>query len=100
MEKLGNLLPEISRPIPKKDRRTERGELLKYFRNKINAGRLGTKYKPLSMGYFAMRLSYMSVPDLYHLKSICDDAQRRGGGFSKMFFWAIKPQEERKEASK
>lgn len=69
-----------------KKRPSERGELLEYFTEKINAGRKGTKYKPLTLKYVAVRVAHISVPDLYHLKKICNS----GKSFSQVFFGSIK----------
>lgn len=79
MDKIGNLfkMPEQG---PKKDRKTERGELLKYFSQKTG--------KPI--GYIAMRLTGFKLPDLYFLKSNCDSEERRGVPWGKVFWGSIK----------
>lgn len=59
----------------------ERGELLKYFAEKIK--------KPI--GFVAMRLTGFSVKDMYYIKSICDQEERRGEPWSKIFYGSIKP---------
>lgn len=70
----------------KKKRASERGELIEYFTENINQGRKGTKYKPLTLRYIAVRIAHVSTPDLYHLKKICDT----GDSFSKVFFGSIR----------
>ncbi len=72
--------------------RSERGELLQFFLEKLNEARKGTKYKPLRPAALGVKLSHLSVSDLYYLKSDCLDAERRGYSFSKRFWWSIKPQ--------
>lgn len=73
----------------KKKRPSERGELLEYFTEKINEGRKGTEYKPLTLRYIAVRVAHIKTPDLYHLKTICD----KGKSFSEVFFGSIKPRD-------
>lgn len=58
----------------------ERGELLKYFASKIG--------KPI--GFVAMKLTGYKLPDLYYLKSICDQEEKRGVPWSKVFYGSIK----------
>lgn len=75
----------------KKSRASERGDLLKYFTDKINLERDGKKYKKVSVGYTARKLSHLTVPDMYYLKSTCNDATSRGYSWSKCFFGSLKP---------
>ncbi|AVT83645.1 hypothetical protein [Rhodopseudomonas palustris] len=107
MEPLKSLF--ANRAPPKQKRSSERGDLLEFFTNNINAERAGTKYRPLSIGYIAKRLQGLEVKDLYHLKSICEDARRRApmvtlkneteaqrrkrieGSFSKKFWFELDP---------
>ena len=70
--------------------RTERGDLLQFFLDKLNAARKGTKYKPLTPAALAVKLSHLKLPDLYYLKSSCLDAEREGKPFSAIFWWSIK----------
>ncbi len=72
---------------------TERGELMEYFLGKLNAGRVQDGLAPMTMGRMARILVGIPTKDLYFLKSICDDAQKRSGpsAFSKKFWWEIKP---------
>lgn len=73
-------------PEPSKGRGpTERGELLKYFSQKIG--------KPI--GFVAMKLTGFKLPDLYYLKSTCDDAERRGTPWGKVFYGSIKIQNDK-----
>jgi hypothetical protein len=69
-----------------KSRRSERSDLLQSFVDTINAGRVGTKYKPLTIPYIGHLLSIYSTSDLYILKQKCDRAKN----FSATFFWYVK----------
>lgn len=71
----------IKKRVPiKKSRKTERGELLKYFAGKIDK----------TIPYVAFRLTKMSLQDLYHIKSACDDYERMGEPWSKAFYGSLK----------
>ncbi len=80
MEHIGKQMKLPEKPAKGAKRPTERGELLKEF-----AGRIG---KPI--GYVAMRLTGFKLQDLYYLKSTCDDAERRGTPWAKVFYGSIK----------
>ena len=66
---------------------TERGQLMEYFCEKINAGRVGTSFKPVSMARMGRVLQAIPTKDLYYLKRICDDSKH----FSKRFWWELNP---------
>jgi hypothetical protein len=87
MESIAVLLNHRPRPIVS-SRETERGQLLTYFRDKINAGRVGTKYRPVSIPRIAKMLETIPTKDLYYLKRICEDSR----SFSARFFWELNPQ--------
>ena len=70
-----------------KTRETERGELLQYFRQRLNVDRVRDGYPPLTMGRMGKALEKIPTKDLYYLKKVCDDAQN----FSKKFWWEINP---------
>ena len=74
----------------KKTIKTERGELLEFFLEKINNERKGTKYKPISIKFLAVKLGYLSIKDLYYVKSVGLDYEHRHGSFSKYLFGATK----------
>lgn len=82
------------RPPLKKLKITERGELMEYFLDKLNAGRTQDGLAPMTMGRMGRLLVGIPTNDLYFLKSVCDDAQKRNGpsAFSKKFWWEIKPE--------
>lgn len=85
MQKIGNLFGERCKQPPEKDRKTERGELIQYFHDRVNETRDGKKYKKLKMGFFAAKLSHLSLTDLYYFKRVCEDAK----DFSKYFWWSL-----------
>lgn len=88
-----------SAPTPKKSRDTERGELMEYFMHKLNIARKRDGLPPLTMGRMGRTLVAIPTKDLYYLKSVCDDADKRGGldAFCKKFWWEVKPRKEEKE---
>ncbi|MDO8518426.1 MAG: hypothetical protein Q7S26_04015 [bacterium] len=91
----------ISGKVGKKERVTERGELMEYFRTQLNRARArdaclalptgrqaaGRALPPLSMPRIGRLLVAIPTKDLYYLKSVCDQAP----DFSKKFWWEIKP---------
>lgn len=68
-------------------RQTERGELMKYFCERINAGRLRDGLPKITMGRMGKMLEKIPTKDLYYLKSVCDKAEN----FSKKFWWELNP---------
>ncbi len=71
----------------KKERATERGELMDYFRDKLNRERVRDGLGELSMPRMGRLLVAIPTKDLYYLKSVCDSATN----FSKKFWWEINP---------
>lgn len=78
----------------KRDKATERGELMKYFMERLNVGRKRDGIAPLSMPRMGRLLVAIPTQDLYYLKRVCDDAK----DFSKKFWWEIKPENHTEEA--
>jgi len=70
-----------------KSRKTERGELMKYFCERINSGRLRDGLAKITMGRMGKTLEKIPTKDLYYLKSVCDKAEN----FGKKFWWEVKP---------
>ena len=70
-----------------KARETERGELMKYFCQRLNAQRMRDNYPKITMARMGKTLQNIPTKDLYYLKRICDDAK----DFSKKFWWEINP---------
>ena len=66
---------------------TERGELMQYFRQRLNSERTKDSYPPLTMARMGKILEKIPTKDLYYLKRVCDDAKN----FSKKFWWELKP---------
>lgn len=73
---------------------SERGELLCYFRNTVNAGRKAEGYSELPIGFYVKKLQGIPTPDLYALKSKMVDGERRGTSAGAIFFLELKPNKE------
>lgn len=73
-----------------KNRETERGELMKYFCERLNAERIVDGYPKVAMGRMGKLLQEIPTKDLYYLKRVCDDSQN----FSKKFWWELKPKDD------
>ena len=71
----------------KQDKVTERGELMKYFAERLNPSRVRDGYPALSLPRMGRVLQAIPTKDLYYLKRVCDDAK----DFSKKFWWEINP---------
>jgi hypothetical protein len=76
----------------KRDKATERGELMRYFMERLNISRKRDGLPPLSMPRMGRLLVAIPTPDLYYLKSVCDQAT----DFSKKFWWEINPKKHTK----
>lgn len=77
----------IFKTLDKKERSTERGELMEYFRDKLNRTRVRDGYQPLTLARLGKVLQAIPTKDLYYLKSVCDQAN----DFSKKFWWEVNP---------
>lgn len=84
MKHIGELAPRLEKS---KTRKTERGELMQYFRTYLNASRAHANLPLLSMARMGRILQGIPTKDLYYLKSVCDKAK----SFSKKFWWEIDP---------
>jgi len=87
-------MEHIGKSLEKKkaaEKKTERGELMRYFMEQLNVGRIKDGLPPLTMGRMGRLLVAIPTRDLYYLKSVCDDAANRGQSFSKKFWWEINP---------
>lgn len=71
------------RIVSTKTKRSERGDLLTSFTERLNHEREGTIYKPLSLSYIANLLSVYKTGDLYVLLKKCGEAK----SFSKCFWY-------------
>lgn len=90
MEHIRGHLKTVGKP---KDKKTERGELLKYFCKELNWERKRDAMPPVSMGRMGKILEGIPTTDLYYLKSVCDKAKN----FSKKFWWEVDPKKHIKE---
>lgn len=88
MQHIGSLFSKREAPIVQ-DRRTERGELLSWFTENINAERDGVKYKKLSIGAVAVKLQKLNLQDLYYMKAVLND-RSPGYPFGKAFWGMLK----------
>ena len=68
-------------------RQTERGELMRYFVDRINPSRVRDGLARITMARMGKILEQIPTKDLYYLKRICDDS----GNFSKRFFYELNP---------
>ena len=84
----------------KRDKATERGELMRYFMLELNKGRKRDGLELLTMPRMGKIFELIPTKDLYYLKSVCDDAASRGHEFSKRFWWELKPREAQKGAGR
>jgi hypothetical protein len=75
---------------------TERGELMKYFLDRLNPSRLRDGLPKLTMGRMGKILEQIPTKDLYYLKRICDDS----ANFSKRFWWELDPKKHPQEGGK
>jgi len=71
----------------KRDKATERGELMRYFMERLNRTRARDGYPPLTLARMGRVLVAIPTKDLYYLKSVCDQAT----DFSKKFWWEVSP---------
>ncbi|MCI0597656.1 hypothetical protein L0Y34_01100 [Candidatus Parcubacteria bacterium] len=84
MKHIGDVVRKLEKT---KERKTERGELMRYFRTYLNAARAKDGLPLISMSRMGYILEGIPTKDLYYLKSVCDKAQH----FSKKFWWEIDP---------
>lgn len=68
-------------------RETERGELMRYFVDRINPSRVRDGLPRITMPRMGKILEQIPTKDLYYLKRICDDS----ANFSKRFFYELNP---------
>lgn len=71
-----------------KTRATERGELMRYFCQRLNIERVRDNLPKITMGRMGKLLEQIPTKDLYYLKRVCDDAKN----FSKKFWFELNPQ--------
>ncbi|OGG73031.1 hypothetical protein A3A38_00995 [Candidatus Kaiserbacteria bacterium RIFCSPLOWO2_01_FULL_53_17] len=74
-------------------RETERGELMRYFCDRLNHSRLRDGLPAITMARMGKILEKIPTKDLYYLKRVCNDA----GNFSKKFWYELDPDKHEKE---
>jgi len=77
----------------KRTRETERGELMKYFCDRLNTSRRRDGLPLVSMARMGKMLEKIPTKDLYYLKTVCDKAQN----FSTKFWWELNPRKHKDE---
>lgn len=91
LESLTDILKQrISAQKPQSKRGTEWTDLVQEFQKEINRERYGTKWAPVSFVSVQNKVSHLDLETLYWFKSVCTDAKKRNGSFSKCFFGALK----------
>lgn len=71
----------------KKSKKTERGELLRYFMMRLNPARKEEGFKPLTEARLGWIFKGIGDGDLYALQSKCDKSKN----FSSTFWWELDP---------
>jgi hypothetical protein len=84
MKPLCELLPKIKK---EKNRKTERGELMRFFLRHLNYARKQDGHAPLTMARLGVILEGIPTKDLYYLQSVCSSAKN----FGKKFWWELDP---------
>jgi len=73
-------------PKDASDNKTERGEFMRYFCDRLNVSRKKDGLSPISMPRMGRILEGVPTKDLYYLQSVCDKAEN----FSKKFWWELR----------
>lgn len=84
----------------RRKRLTERGELMRHFTDELNRTRKRDRLELITMPRMGKILEAIPTSDLYYLKSVCDEAARRGNDFSKRFWFEIDPKKHTEEYKK
>jgi hypothetical protein len=91
MKPISEMLPDIEKKIASapsgRNRKTERGELMRFFLRHLNYARKHDGLAPLTMARIGVELEQIPTQDLYYLKSVCSTAKN----FSKRFWWELDP---------
>jgi hypothetical protein len=93
MKSLAELLSKDRERELAKSRKTERGELMRFFQRHLNFARLEDGLPKLTMARMGKILEGIPTADLYYLKTTCSRAKH----FSKKFWWEIDPKKHVKE---
>lgn len=84
---LGDFEKKMAAAPKGRHRKTERGELMRFFQRHLNLSRKQDGLAPITMGRLGTILEGIPTQDLYYLKSVCMTAK----SFSKKFWWEIDP---------
>jgi hypothetical protein len=93
MKHIGELSEKFAK-TKSTEKKTERGELMRYFVTHLNASRAHANLPLITMARMGRILQGIPTKDLYYLKSICSKAKH----FSKKFWWEIDPKKHTQEA--
>ena len=91
MKHIGEL---ITKKTAGSERKTERGELMRYFRAHLNVSRVEDGHGLITMARMGKILEGIPTRDLYYLKSVCSKAKH----FGKKFWYEVDPKKHTKEA--
>lgn len=78
--------------VVKGNRGSNRGEQLDRFLERLNAARVGTKYKPLTIQRLAMMLAHIPTEDLHAFYQMCEKSDLP---FGAKFHYELKPRDKR-----
>ncbi|MEK7602353.1 MAG: hypothetical protein AAB472_02615 [Patescibacteria group bacterium] len=87
MRPIGDYLPK-DLATQKKSKKTQRGELMRFFQRHLNYSRAHDGLPLLTMSRMGKILEGIPTDDLYYLKSVCS----RSKNFSKKFWWELDPE--------
>jgi hypothetical protein len=90
MKSIGEIAQEVKL---EKTRKTERGELMRFFTRHLNVSRAADGHAPISMPRMGKILEGIPTGDLYYLQSVCTKAKN----FSKKFWYEVDPKKHIKE---
>lgn len=90
MKEIGDIL---KKKTLEKSRKTERGELMRFFQRHLNYARKQDGLPSLTMSRIGFILEQIPTNDLYYLQSVCSKAPN----FSKKFWWEIDPKKHNPE---
>lgn len=93
MKPIGDYLPK-DLATQKKSKKTQRGELMRFFQRHLNYTRARDGLPMLTMARMGKILEGIPTDDLYYLKSVCSRAKN----FSKKFWWEIDPKKHEETA--
>jgi hypothetical protein len=74
-------------------RKTERGELMRFFCRKLNLGRAQDGIPAISMPRMGKILEKIPTKDLYYIQTVCNDAPN----FAKKFWFVLNPEKYEKK---